>query len=107
MRGGPVLGEVEEWFVSTLEPGDNFIFAGQVVRYERLDPTAVIVSRGGEGEPRVPAYGGSRMPLTTFLAKRVREILSNPSNGAACRSPCGSGWRCSATAPSCRRRKAC
>ncbi|WP_237182292.1 ligase-associated DNA damage response DEXH box helicase [Roseomonas marmotae] len=78
MRGGPILGEVEEWFVSTLEPGDNFIFAGQVLRYERLDPTAVIVSRGGEGEPRVPAYAGARMPLTTWLARRVREILSNP-----------------------------
>jgi ATP-dependent Lhr-like helicase len=78
MRGGPVLGEVEEYFISTLEPGDNFIFSGQILRYERLDPTAVIVTRGGEGEPRVPAYGGSRMPLTTYLARRVREILANP-----------------------------
>ncbi|EHM00132.1 DEAD/DEAH box helicase [Acetobacteraceae bacterium AT-5844] len=78
LRGGPVLGEVEEYFISTLEPGDNFIFSGQVLRYERLEPTAAIVTRGGEGEPRVPAYGGSRMPLTTHLARRVREILSNP-----------------------------
>lgn len=77
LRGGPVLGEVEEYFISTLEPGDNFIFSGQVLRYERLEPTAAIVTRGGEGEPRVPAYGGSRMPLTTHLARRVREILSN------------------------------
>jgi ATP-dependent Lhr-like helicase len=79
MRGGPVLGEVEEWFVSTLQPGDNFIFAGQVLRYERLDPTAVIVSRGGEGEPRVPAYAGSKLPLSTHLAMRVRGILADPA----------------------------
>jgi ATP-dependent Lhr-like helicase len=78
MRGGPILGEVEEWFVSTLQPGDNFIFAGQVLRYERLDPTAVIVSRGGEGEPRVPAYAGSKLPLSTHLAARVRGIISDP-----------------------------
>jgi hypothetical protein len=48
LRGGGVVGEVEEWFVSTLEPGDCFLFGGQVLRYERLDPAAVIVSRGGE-----------------------------------------------------------
>jgi len=78
LRGGPVLGEVEEWFVSTLQPGDNFMFAGQLLRYERLDPTAVVVSPGGEGEPRVPAYGGSKLPLTTDLARRVRAILSQP-----------------------------
>ncbi|WP_431284914.1 ligase-associated DNA damage response DEXH box helicase [Humitalea sp. 24SJ18S-53] len=78
LRGGPMLGEVEEWFISTLTPGDCFIFAGQVLKYERLDPTACIVSRGGEGEPRVPTYAGSRMPLTTYLAERVRGILHDP-----------------------------
>lgn len=78
LRGGGVVGEVEEWFVSTLEPGDCFLFGGQVLRYERLDPGAVIVGRGGEGEPRVPVYAGSRMPLTTYLAARVRAILSDP-----------------------------
>ena len=78
LRGGGVVGEVEEWFVSTLEPGDCFLFGGQVLRYERLDPGAVIVSRGGEGEPRVPVYAGARMPLTTYLAARVRAILSDP-----------------------------
>ena len=78
LRGGPVLGEVEEWFVSTLEPGDSFMFAGQLLRFEGLDAVTAIVTRGGEGDPRVPAYAGSRMPLTTWLAARVREILHEP-----------------------------
>ncbi len=78
LRGGPVLGEVEEWFVSTLLPGDSFIFAGQLLRFDRLDAAAAIVSRGGEGDPRVPAYAGSRMPLTTYLAARVRAIIEDP-----------------------------
>jgi len=82
LRGGGNLGEVEEWFVSTLVPGDCFIFAGQVVRYERLDPAAVIVSPGGGDEPRVPVYAGSRMPLTTWLAARVRAILHDPTRWA-------------------------
>ncbi|MBK1659808.1 ligase-associated DNA damage response DEXH box helicase [Paracraurococcus ruber] len=79
LRGGPLLGEVEEWFVSTLLPGDGFMFAGQALRFEALDGMSAIVSRGGtRGELRVPAYAGSRMPLTTWLAARVREILHDP-----------------------------
>jgi DNA ligase-associated metallophosphoesterase len=87
LRGGPVLGEVEEWFVSTLTPGDCFIFAGQTLRFEALDALACVVTRGGEGEPRVPAYAGSRMPLTTHLAARVRAILSDPAAWAALPAP--------------------
>ncbi|MBY0336364.1 MAG: ligase-associated DNA damage response DEXH box helicase [Acetobacteraceae bacterium] len=78
LRGGPVLGEVEEWFVSTLTQGDNFIFAGQLLRFEGMEGVTAIVSRGGEKEPRVPAYAGSRMPLTTSLAARVRALLADP-----------------------------
>ncbi|MBL6079872.1 ligase-associated DNA damage response DEXH box helicase [Belnapia sp. T18] len=78
LRGGPVLGEVEEWFISTLVAGDCFIFAGQTLRFEALDGVSAVVSRGGEGEPRVPAYAGSRMPLSTWLAARVREIINEP-----------------------------
>jgi ATP-dependent Lhr-like helicase len=78
LRGGPVLGEVEEWFVSTLVPGDCFLFGGQLLRYEALDALACMVSRGGEGDPRVPTYAGARMPLSTYLAERVRRILADP-----------------------------
>jgi ATP-dependent Lhr-like helicase len=87
LRGGPVLGEVEEWFISTLVPGDCFIFAGQLLRFEGLDALSALVSRGGEGEPRVPAYAGSRMPLTTYLAARVRAILSDPRAWKALPAP--------------------
>ena len=33
----------------------------------------------GGGDPKVPAYGGGRLPLSTFLAERVRGILQDPS----------------------------
>ncbi len=79
LRGGPMLGEVEEYFVGTLVAGDCFIFAGQLLRFDKLDGMTAVVSRGGEGEPRVPVYAGARMPLTTELAARVRGILHDPA----------------------------
>jgi ATP-dependent Lhr-like helicase len=78
LRGGAVLGEVEEWFVSSLTPGDAFIFSGQLLRFEGLDGLVALVTRASGGEPRVPVYGGSRLPLSTHLAARVRAILAEP-----------------------------
>ncbi|HJQ58832.1 MAG TPA: ligase-associated DNA damage response DEXH box helicase [Vineibacter sp.] len=84
LRGGPVLGEVEESFIQGLVPGDTFIFAGQLLRFEGVRQLHAEVSRVREaGDPKVPAYGGGRMPLSTYLAARVRGILADPSRHAA------------------------
>lgn len=79
MRNGRVLGEVEEYFVNGLLPGDSFIFAGQLLCFEGMRDNTVLVSRGKGGDPKVPAYAGGRLPLSTHLAERVRGILSNPA----------------------------
>jgi ATP-dependent Lhr-like helicase len=78
LRNGRRLGEVEEYFIQGLIPGDSFIFAGQLLRFEGIREMAAIVSPGGSGVPKVPAYAGGRLPLTTQLAKRVRGILAEP-----------------------------
>jgi ATP-dependent Lhr-like helicase len=78
-RIGPVLGEVEETFVSLLRPGDTFMFAGRLLKFLRLHEMAVECAEGGSGEPMVPAYEGGRLPLTTNLADRVRLLLQDPS----------------------------
>jgi ATP-dependent Lhr-like helicase len=76
---GPRLGEVEEYFVNMLRPGDTFMFAGRILTFLRLRETVVEVTDGGTGEPKVPAYAGGRMPLSTHLADRVRALLHNPA----------------------------
>ena len=75
---GAALGEVEEGFVNMMTPGDTFMFAGRLLRYVRLRETTVEVAEGGKGEPMVPAYAGSRYPLSTNLAARVRAMLHDP-----------------------------
>ena len=76
-RGGRILGQVEEYFIETLSPGDTFVFAGEVLKYETLVEDEVYVSRATGVDPKVPAYEGGKFPLSTYLAARVRAILAS------------------------------
>ena len=76
-RGGRLLGEVEEYFIETLVPGDTFVFAGEILKYEALVEDEVYVSRAASEDPKVPAYEGGTFPLSTYLADRVRRIISD------------------------------
>ncbi len=76
--GRQTLGEVEEYFVNGLIPGDTFMFAGRLLRFLRVREMAAEVADGGTGDPKIPAYAGGRLPLTTNLAARVRALLHNP-----------------------------
>ncbi len=79
VTGGRVLGEVEEWFISQLTTGTTFLFAGEVLRFEGLDEFGALATRSNEREPMVPSYQGGKFPLSTHLAERVRQMLSDPS----------------------------
>ena len=79
IRRGPVLGEVEEYFAVGLEPGDTFIFAGRLLRFEGIREQTLIAIPAPGTEPKVPAYLGGRLPLTTHLAERVRSMLADSS----------------------------
>ncbi|HSK42232.1 MAG TPA: ligase-associated DNA damage response DEXH box helicase [Arenibaculum sp.] len=76
---GPVLGEVEEYFVQGLTPGDTFVFAGQLLKYLGVQETWVNCARAAGGDPKVPAYAGGRLPLSSHLAERVRAMLADPA----------------------------
>jgi ATP-dependent Lhr-like helicase len=82
-RGGRVLGEVEEYFIEGLTPGDTFVFAGEILKYEALVENEVYVSRSSATDPKVPAYEGGKFPLSTYLAARVRAILADPGHWRA------------------------
>ena len=79
LRRGPILGEVEESFIQGLVPGDTFVFGGRMLRFEGVKELIAQCSPATGGDPKVPAYGGGRLPLSTFLAERVRGILQDPS----------------------------
>jgi len=77
-RGGRLLGQVEEYFVETMVPGDTFVFAGEILKYEAIVEDEVYVSRSTAEDPKVPGYEGGKFPLSTYLAARVRGIVAHP-----------------------------
>ncbi len=74
---GRKIGEVEEGYLEVLEPGDTFVFAGQVWRLMGVTGTDVLVTRAPGEDAKMPSWGGSKFALSTFLAKRVRELMSD------------------------------
>ncbi|MEI5688290.1 ligase-associated DNA damage response DEXH box helicase [Sphingomonas kyungheensis] len=77
-KNGRNLGKVEEGFAAQLSPGDTFFFAGLSCEVQKIDTEDLIV-RASSKPARIPTYGGSRMPLSTNLADRVRRFLADPS----------------------------
>ncbi|WP_082467270.1 ligase-associated DNA damage response DEXH box helicase [Sphingomonas sp. Leaf25] len=76
-KNGRRLGTVEEYFASTLTPGDTFFFAGMSLEVEKIELTDLVV-RASSRPARIPKYGGTRMALSTSLADRVRGFLASP-----------------------------
>jgi ATP-dependent helicase Lhr and Lhr-like helicase len=76
--GGRRLGRLEEYFIEQLTVGDTFVFAGDVLRFEGLREDAAYVTRTNDPEAQIPSYNGGKFPLSTFLAQRVREMVSAP-----------------------------
>lgn len=78
--GGRVLGEMEEYFFSTLSLGDTFIFGGEIVAFEGMKDNEAFVSRAVAGNPKIPSYMGGKFPLSTYLAERVRRLMDSPED---------------------------
>ena len=80
-RGPPgrKIGEVEEGYLEMLEVGDTFIFAGQVWRMQGIVGVDVLVNPAPGEEAKLPSWGGSKFALSTFLAGKVRRMMSDDS----------------------------
>ncbi|MBU3023582.1 ligase-associated DNA damage response DEXH box helicase [Aestuariibacter sp. A3R04] len=76
---GKIIGEVEEYFAQQLVPGDTFLFAGEVLRFEAIRDMQLHAKPTKGGEPKIPSYAGGQMPMSTFLADGVRHILDTPT----------------------------
>ena len=77
---GRKIGEVEEGYLEILEPGDAFVFAGRVWRLVGVTSMDVLVTPAPGQEAKMPSWGGSKFALSTFLARSVREMMSDETH---------------------------
>jgi ATP-dependent helicase Lhr and Lhr-like helicase len=89
LTGGRMLGEVDEYFIEQLRPGDAFVLAGEVLRFEGLSETEAFVTRASAGDPIIPSYNSGKFPLSTHLAARVRAMLADERAWAKLPTPVG------------------
>ena len=80
-QNGKRIGSIEEWFISSMHPGDVFWFAGQALQYVRMKDMTVYVKRSNSKKARVPSWGGGRMPLSSMLSNVIREKLFSYAEG--------------------------
>ncbi len=74
-KRGRKLGSIEEYFFETINIGDAFYFAGEVLRLESINGNDALVTRTVHESPRLPSWGGNKFPWSTYLADRVRHML--------------------------------
>ena len=79
-QAGRKIGEVEEGMLEMLDPGDTFVFAGQVWALVSVTSLDVLVRSANDKDPKMPSWGGSKFALSTFLAKRVRQLMFDESH---------------------------
>jgi ATP-dependent Lhr-like helicase len=78
--GGKKLGSIEEWFISKLNPGDVFWFAGRSLQFVQIKEMQVLVKNAGNKKGIIPAWMGGRMPLSSELSGMMQHKLQEYVN---------------------------
>ena len=77
---GKYLGTIEEGFISRLNPGDVFWFAGRSLELVRIKEMEVQVRKTSRKSGKVPSWQGGRMPLSSKLSEMVRLKIDEAAN---------------------------
>lgn len=78
---GGHIGTIEESFISKLNTGDTFWFAGRNLEFVMLKDMTVLVKKSKRKSGITPQWGGGRLPLSSMLSNVIREKLEDASNG--------------------------
>ena len=71
------LGLIEDYFINQLQKKDTFLFAGQVLSLDKFSDKGVLVKKSENKSPKIPSYVGGNLPLSTYLADSVIELIDN------------------------------
>ncbi|MBL8332356.1 MAG: ligase-associated DNA damage response DEXH box helicase [Rubrivivax sp.] len=84
---GGTIGTIEESFIARLNKGDCFVFAGRVLEYVRTQDLTAYVRRATKPKGVVPAWAGSKMPLSHELADAVQQVLDEAAAAIVAQRP--------------------
>ena len=79
---GKYLGTIEEYFISRLNPGDVFWFAGKSLELVRIKEMEVHVRKSNKKSGRVPSWQGGRMPLSSQMSEMIRVKIDQSATNA-------------------------
>lgn len=74
MRGNRRLGEVEENFLASLQPGEAFLMGGRPVAVKHMLGNRAVVEPAKGERVKAPRWMGGKMPLTAQLAQEERTL---------------------------------
>jgi ATP-dependent Lhr-like helicase len=80
LKGGR-LGRIEEWFISQLNIGDTFWFAGRNLELVQLKNMTVFVRRSKQKTGKVPSWLGGRMSLSSNMSELLRKKFRKAAEG--------------------------
>lgn len=73
--GGGYLGTIEESFISKLDRGDVFTFAGRTLELFKIKNMQVIVRRSKQKSARFPSWAGGRMTFSARMSDLLRKEI--------------------------------
>ena len=76
MMNGSYIGMIEEWFLSRLEPGDAFTFAGRNLELVMIKEMTAHVKISPKKKSIIPSWMGGRMSLTANLGMILRRTFN-------------------------------
>lgn len=80
---GKYLGTIEESFISRLNPGDVFWFAGKSLEFVRIKEMEAHVRKSNRVKGIVPSWMGGRMPLSSQMSAMIRLKIDEVVRGVA------------------------
>jgi len=78
---GKRLGSIEEYFISRLNPGDIFGYAGRSLELVRVSGMTAQVRVSKKRATKIPSWRGARMPLSSQLSAMLRFKINEALRG--------------------------
>lgn len=72
---GGYIGTIEEWFISKLQPGDVFTFAGRNLEFIRIKEMVAQVRNSSNKSAKTPSWMGGRLTLSSEMSELLRQEL--------------------------------